>query len=232
MPIISSMASLFEGIRVVLFDLDGTLIETNIDFKQMRREILALGERYGIPACQLEGLDILAMLDTISTIVHERYGEGKSSKARREGLAILEKIELSHSARAECIPGAQELVRALREAGIKVGIVTRNSKSAVAVSLSKTGITGDILLTRDDVPKTKPHPSHLLTALQVFETAPQEAMIVGDHWMDVQAGKAADMRTVGFLRKGHPSDFFSSQQPDFVIRDLRELIEQVRRLKM
>lgn len=232
MPIISCMVSLFEGIRAVLFDLDGTLIETNIDFGLMRREMLALAQRYGIPASQVEGLDILAMLETISAIVHERYGEDESVKARGEGLAILEEIELSHSAGAECVPGAQELVRLLREAGIKVGIVTRNSRSAVAVSLSKTGIRGDILLTRDDVPKTKPHPNHLLTALQMLGAAPQEAMIVGDHWMDVQAGKAAGIRTVGFLRMGHPSDFFSFEQPDFVIRDLRELIEQVRRLKM
>ncbi|MGB9619576.1 MAG: HAD family hydrolase [Armatimonadota bacterium] len=144
----------------------------------------------------------------------------------------MERIELSHSVRATCIPGAPELLRALREASIRVGIVTRNSRAAVRISLRNTGIRGDVLLTRDDVPRTKPHPDHLLTALRMLETVPQQAMIVGDHWMDMQAGKAAGMRTVGFLRMGRPSDFFSSQRPDFVIRDLRELIEQVHRLNM
>ena len=48
--------------------------------------------------------------------------------------------------------------------------------------------------------------------------------MVGDHWMDVQAGKAAGMATVGILTPGRPDDFFAAHPPDRLIRDLRELI--------
>jgi phosphoglycolate phosphatase len=90
--------------------------------------------------------------------------------------------------------------------------------------LERIPLRHSVLLTRSEVTRVKPHPDHLLRALAHLEAAPDQSVMVGDHWMDVQAGKAAGMRTVGILTPGRPADFFEAETPDRVIRDLHELI--------
>jgi len=225
------MANLFDGVRAVLFDMDGTLVETNIDFPLMRREVLALGGKYGVPDCDLEGLDILSAVDLIDARLRETSRDNEAVRARQEALEKLEQIELAHSEDAAPIEGAHDVLRALREVGLKTAIVTRNCRTAAQLSLEITGISADILLTRDDVRKTKPHPDHLFMALEMLEVPPSQAVTVGDHWMDVQGGKAAGTRTVGFLRPDRPDDFFDGEQPDLVIRRLAELLDPIERLR-
>lgn len=225
------MTNIFADIRAVLFDMDGTLVETNIDFPLMKREMLALGERHGIPASELQRLDILAVVDFVADRLRMQSKDREAERVRQEAFDILEQIELSPCSKAAPIPGAHRLLDALRCAGMKIGIVTRNCRSAVRLSSEQTGIAADVLLTRDDVPCTKPHPEHILSALRMLDTHPCEAVMVGDHWMDIQGGKAAGTRTVGFLRPGRPADFFDEVEPDLVIRDLAELLGHVERLR-
>lgn len=227
----SQMANPFRGIRAVLFDMDGTLVETDIDFPLMKQEMLALGERHGIPASELQGLDILGVVDAIVERIEDRDSGDPASKVRQEAFDTLERIELIHSDEASIIPGALELLCALREADIKIGIVTRNCRGAVQISLDRTGVFYDVLLTRDDVTRTKPHPDHLLQALEVLDVLPGEALMIGDHWMDIEAGNAAGTRTIGFLRPDRPEGFFDVCPPNLIIRDLGELLPCVERLK-
>jgi len=212
----------FENIDAVLFDLDGTLVETDIDFSLMRREMWALAERHGISTDEVQGLDILAIIDFVVARLN-------NAQIRQEAFQILEKIEMNHCRQAKLVPHAIELLEAIRLAGMKTGIVTRNCRNAVQISMALTGITADVLLTRDDVPDTKPHPDHLLKALEMLNVRPENAIMVGDHRMDIQGGKAAGMKTVGFLRPGRPEDFFEPARPDIVIRDLGELLTRLRR---
>jgi len=176
-------------------------------------------------------MDILATVEHTVGRLRRLSGDGQARCVRQEAYEKLESIELAHCEDAEPVSGAIELLDALRRSGMKVGIVTRNCRRAVVVSLEKAGITADVLLTRDDVPNTKPHPIHLLEALELLGVRAEEAVMVGDHLMDVQGGRAAGMRTVGFLTPGRPDDFFDPGPPDLVIRDLRELLPCVERLK-
>ncbi len=226
----SLMNNPFEGIRAVLFDMDGTLVETDIDFPLMKREMLVLGERQGIPASELQGLDILAVVNAIVDRLEAQGRADEAVRVREEAFRTLERIELAHSDAAYVIPRAIELLGAIRRAGIKIGIVTRNCRSAVQVSLDRTGVFYDVLLTRDDVRNTKPHPEHLLLALEALGVDPDEALMIGDHWMDVQGGRAAGTRTIGFLRPDRPEGFFDVCPPDLIIRGLGELLPCVERL--
>lgn len=221
------MTNPFEGIRAVLFDLDGTLVETDIDFGLMKSEMLALGDREGIPASDLRDRDILTIVDIIACLVDRSAGPDAAHRVKREAYDKLEQIELANCDQAVPIAGSLELLNALRERCIGVGIVTRNCGSAVKITLAKTGITADVLLTRDDVLNTKPHPDHLLCALELLGAEPVEALMVGDHWMDVQGGRAAGTRTAGLLRDDRPENFFDREPPDFLIRSLSELTEQL-----
>lgn len=230
----------FLGLRAALFDLDGTLIETHIDFPRMKRETLALAARFGVETAPLVPLDILGIVETVREQLVAAGEPTASRRFRAEAFALLEAIETDHCANPVEIPGAAELLARLRAEGVRVGIVTRNCRAVSERLLAAGNLLCDVLLTRDDVPRTKPDPAHLLAALDaLFEgekgrrggsmTSPllpfssSATLMVGDHWMDAQAGREAGMRTVGVLR-GRAPDFFAPAMPDLLVRELAELL--------
>lgn len=227
----------FLGVDATLFDLDGTLIETHIDFPLMRREMNDLASRYGVNG--LEGLDILTTVESARARLVAAGDSDAAARFREDAFARLEEIEVEHCANPVEIEGAAKLLDELRLRGIRVGVVTRNCRSVSERLLSSANLRFDVLLTRDDVPLTKPDPSHLLDALERLGVPdsypkphtlhPKPCLMIGDHWMDVQAGCAAGMRTVGILRD-RPSEFFDPAPPDLLVNHFRELLPLVKEI--
>jgi phosphoglycolate phosphatase len=220
------MKQVLDGLEAVLFDLDGTLVETNIDFALMKREMLALADRLDLDSQPAKGMDILAIVDYVEEQIEARDDRDRAVAARSDAMAKLQEIELGHSEKATEIASARNLVEALKAHGVKVGIVTRNCRQAGLISLEASGLGTDfIMLAREDVRKTKPHPDHLLEALKLLDASPEKSVMVGDHWMDVEGGKAAGMRTIGLLSPDRPRDFFDAVKPDAVVESLREILD-------
>jgi phosphoglycolate phosphatase len=206
-----------QSLRAVLFDLDGTLVHSPIDFPAMRRAVVEAAEAYGADAGPFTGLDALAIVDAVAAQLQDPEAFRAASER------ALTRIELEACGRAEAAPGAAELLEWLEGKGIRVGIVTRNSRVAVERILSMAPLAHRVLLTRHDTPRVKPDPVHLLLALERLEADAAEAAMVGDHPMDVLAGRRAGMRTVGILAPGRPDEQFDAVAPDLVIRRLDEL---------
>ena len=80
-----------------------------------------------------------------------------------------------------------------------------------------------MLLTRGDVPRVKPDPLHLLLAAERLGAAPSRTVMVGDHPMDVTAGRAAGMWTVGFAPTPALEPRFAAEAPHLLVRHLGEL---------
>jgi len=219
------MEHLFSGLDAVLFDLDGTLVETDIDFPLMKREMIRFAADHGLSSEELAGLDILAITDSLASHVRGTRGEAAAKAAYREALAILEDIELRHSASAREIRPARELTRMLRCLNTKVGVVTRNCRAASEQSLGRVGIAPDVLICREDVLRTKPSGDHLLAALEQLSARPEKSLMIGDHVMDILAGKAAGMRTIGLLTEGRTPEHFASARPDAMARNLHEILD-------
>ncbi len=213
----------FQNIKAALFDLDGTLVDTDIDFHRMKQEVLRLAAEYGIDNGRLGNSHILEIIDEAASFLENDAAD--SFKKAASG--ILEEIEISHAENGRTVDGAEELIAALREKGCKIGIVTRNCRAAAETSIRKSSLYAEIVLTRDDVKNTKPHPSHLQEALRRLGVATRNAVMVGDYTLDVEAGKAAGMKTIGFLRPHREPDFFSKVKPDAVVTSLRELIDVI-----
>ncbi len=223
--------NLFTGLRAALFDLDGTLVETHIDFDLMKREVLRFSAARGIDTHGLGLLDILSIVEhghgSLASSGHAR----DAASFRECAFALLEEIEVAHCAAPLEILGAAQLLRELDSRGIAVGIVTRNCRTVALRLVEFASLTHHALLTRDDVPRTKLDPSHLLAALSAlgidFTTPgaqhPTPCLMTGDHWMDVQAGRAAGMRTVGILRGKRPESF-APAMPDLLVGELAELL--------
>jgi phosphoglycolate phosphatase len=205
------------NVRAVLFDLDGTLVHTRIDFPGMRRRILEEVSREGLDPDELWGLDILAIIDTVAA----RLSDPAAFLGRTEDALV--EIELGACEGAELAEGAVETLTWLMQRGVRVGIVTRNSPQAVRRVLTDFPLPHEVLLTRADTPRVKPDPVHLHLALEHLGVPADHGVMVGDHVMDVLGGKAAGTRTVGVLTPERPPDFFHEAAPDLVIRSLPEL---------
>ncbi len=216
------MVAAFSTLRAVLFDLDGTLIETHINFLAMTEAMQRLARDAGVPESVTDGKDILSLVDASVDYVTQRGGDGLA--LRRTAFAALEALEVDGCSRPELLPGTRELLQRLTGCGIKVGIVTRNCRAVSVGLVARFSLPHHLLLTRDDVPKTKPNPEHLWDALHLLGEAPEQAAMVGDHWMDVQAGvKAGCAATLGVLGR-HDPDWFSPCPPTALLRDLSEAL--------
>jgi len=208
----------FAALRAMLFDLDGTLIETHIDFAAMMRSMQHLAREAGVSGSVTDGKDILSLVEAAAADVLGRGGNGAA--LRREAFARLEEMEVVGCSHPDLLPGTRELLTELTRRGTKIGIVTRNCRLVSRQLLSQFDLPHDLLLSRDDVLRTKPNPEHLWEASTRLEVSPAQAGMVGDHWMDVQAGqKAGCAATLGILGT-HEADWFAPCPPTLLARDL------------
>jgi phosphoglycolate phosphatase len=207
-------------LRAALFDLDGTLIETHIDFHAMSQAMTNFAEQAGVAPDVFADRDILGIVEAAAEDVTARGGDGAAF--RRKAFLDLEEREILGCANPVVLPGTHGLLCTLTDNNIKIGIVTRNCRRVSLELLNQFALPYDVLLTRDDVARTKPDPQHLWDALHVLGCSPEEAVMVGDHWMDIQAGRQAKVaRTLGVLGD-HDVDWFAPCPPDVCVRDLRE----------
>ncbi len=193
-------------VKAVIFDMDGTLTDSPLDFDRIRADC-------GIPA----GRSVLEHLATLP------------EAERRRAEAVL--VEHERRAAAECVlkDGAREAIEALRARGLKTALLTRNSAGSVRTVLGRFGLEFDCCLSREDA-EPKPSPDAVLKIADRFGVRPQEVLMVGDYVFDVQAGRAAGARTA-FVRNPRVHGAAGLPVPpaeaDHVIGDLRELLNLV-----
>ena len=221
------MKPLLTQVDAALFDLDGTLVETNIDFPLMKQSMIALAVEQGLDQAILAELDILGIVEDAANSLVSLGKPNEAQILRVRAMSILQDIELKHASHTQEIPFARDLIIQLREKGIGIGIVTRNCRKASEMSLKIADISPDVLVCREDADKHKPHPEPLYKALDVLGARADASVMVGDHTMDIRSGKAAGMKTIGLMRDYHPDGFFDSDCPDLIAHDLKEVLRAI-----
>jgi len=214
------MADAFPALRAVLFDLDGTLIETHIDFPAMTRVVEQMARVADVPVGVTEGKDILGLVEAAAKNVTERGGDGAA--LRRTAFARLEEMEVAGCGHPNLLPGTRALMTELTQRGTRVGVVTRNCRRVAVGLLARFALPHHLLLTRDDVPITKPNPEHLWEALRLLAVPASQAAMVGDHWMDIQAGNRAGCAVTLGILGGNTPDWFAPCPPTALAHDLAE----------
>jgi len=218
----------WNDIDAVLFDFDGTLVHLNIDFAQMRAAVEAILPLYGLSAEGKDSLYTLELVDDSVRLLNDRAGADMAEAFRRQAEEAITAVELGAARSAVVHPGAVSLLSELQRRGIKVAIVTRNCRAAVEQILTRTALPHDVLVTRDDVEAVKPDPQHLSAALRQLGAEPQRALMVGDHPLDVRAGRAVGVRTVAVLTGYSPLERFTAENPDLILSQVGELHQHLR----
>mmetsp|Transcript_49233 Transcript_49233/g.147061 ORF Transcript_49233/g.147061 Transcript_49233/m.147061 type:complete len:522 (+) Transcript_49233:86-1651(+) len=186
-PCVSVRSGLLEplGLRGVVFDMDGTLtLPGQIDFARMR-------ERVGVPT------------GDIVTALRERHAGDPAALA--EAMAAIDEEERRAFDPPALQPGLKDCIQGLLDAGIRVGLATRNSPACVDVFLKHAGLpVGAIspIVTRDSGLPNKPDPAPVLHCCREWEVEPSAVLMVGDQLDDLTCGRAAGSLTAAMLWPG------------------------------
>ncbi len=213
-----------DSLVAIVFDFDGTLAETNIDFAEMRRQVVAHLCTWNLyePGIE-EKRYILEIVDWGRQQLAERPTDLQIYD--REAQQRMEEVELVYTSRAQLFPGVAASLGRLRAADINIGIITRNCRRGVASVLDRHPLPYDTLITRDDLRNVKPHPEHLERALAELKVSPEGTLMVGDHPTDIQCGQAAGVSTCGVLTGETTLQEFHDLGADYAFQNVPALVE-------
>ncbi|WP_122900786.1 HAD-IA family hydrolase [Acinetobacter sp. B51(2017)] len=219
--------------KAVLFDLDGTLIDTAADFIRIIQNM-----------CREKGCKVVAG-DLIRTQVSE--GARAMVKLVYPELDVTDEVFLAHRQRfldiygadiavdTDLFEGMYPLLAELEAANIPWGIVTNKPRWLSEALLEALNLTQrcSVLVCPEDVTHTKPDPEPMYLAAKQIAIAPEDCIYVGDHPRDIDAGRAAKMYTIlaayGYLPLAHKDDL-TAWQADCIVNTVAELQQQIRQL--
>lgn len=184
--------------EAVLFDLDGTLIDSVPDIHAATNALLAI---HGYPALPLDAVrDMVG--DGVSPLVARAFaahGERLDADAQAARVAEMMPIYARHlTGLTQIMPGAHRLLETLAGAGVKLAVVSNKPHAFVEEIVAHYGFAGHLGAVegaRDGIAK-KPAPDMLISALRTLGVSPQHAAIVGDGPADALAGRAAGTAVV------------------------------------
>jgi len=159
-----------QKIDLAIFDMDGTIFTSNIDWKDVKQKL------------NIEGTSIL-----------EKIYNGKTVDI--EALKYLEEIERKNIHESEPIPGLPEFFNKIAEREIKTSLVTNNSRKNAEYLLGKHGFHFNTLITRDEN-MWKPSPTAFKFLMNKFKISPENTITIGDSDFDVTASVKADISDV------------------------------------
>ena len=209
-------------IKAIIFDFDGTLAVLNIDFSFMRGKVFDLMKRYGVAEELVEERYLLEIIDEVYQILWTKDPSG-AEDFYQKAHQILHKIEMKAAENGSLIPGAERALKKLGRNGIKIGIITRNCEEAVRKVFPNINDFCDVFVSRNSVKKVKPHPDHLTYVMESLKVSGQESVMVGDHIIDIQAGKKVGMKTIGVLTGWTKKEEFEKAEADYILRDVSEV---------
>lgn len=216
--------------RAVMFDLDGTLLDTADD-------LAAALNRLRIEH-QLEALDHSAIRPSVSNGANALIQLGfdtepGSDEFENLRIRLLELYMLNIAEHTKGFTGIDELLRWLATKDIQWGIATNKPALYTEALLQKITFPSPpgIVICPDHVTHRKPDPESLILAATHFNCAPQEIIYLGDHKRDIDCGKACGATTIactyGYIEEQDDPD---SWQADYTVSDSRQLPDLLRQL--
>ena len=212
----------------VLFDLDGTLIDSAPDLAAAANE---LRERHGLAPLPLEQLRPMVgsgARGMVGVAFGLKPGDSGYEPLRTAFLELYVRRMLTLT---RVFDAVHPVLDALDGHGIRWGVVTNKALSMAQPITEALGLAARaaVVIGGDSTPHTKPHPAPLLEAARRIGAAPAQCVYVGDDPRDVQAGRAAGMATIaaawGYLGLGEPVHAWGadhvSEAPSGVLQWLR-----------
>jgi pyrophosphatase PpaX len=206
------------NINTILFDLDGTLIDTN---ELIISTYLHTLEKYFPGKYGRE--DVLPFL---GPTLHEVFGEMDPDRVEEMVLEYRTYNLANHDALVKEFVGVMETIETLKKKGYKLAIVTtkREDVAFKGLRLMKLDSYFDVMIAYDHVKKVKPDPEPIYLALEKLGSKPEEALMVGDNFHDVLAGKNAGTKTAGVAWSIKGREYLAKYEPDYMLENMTDLL--------
>ena len=206
-------------ITTVLFDLDGTLIDSIELIRQSFRHTMMTHR--GAPPPEE------SWFHGLGTPLRTQFKVFSNDPVEIEAMLVTyrEHNNANHDLLIKDYPGALDAVRALKAKGLKLGIVTSKQSKGAARGLKKGGFDGlfDVVVGADDVTAHKPDPTPVLHALKQLGMTPDRAIMVGDSPHDITSGRLAGARTAAALWGPFSRALLEPARPDLWLAKPREI---------
>jgi pyrophosphatase PpaX len=212
-------------IRTVLFDLDGTLIDSVRLILDSYHHTLAT---HGLPPRTDD--EWLAGVGTPLTAQFAAWGHDPDTLQAL--IATYREYNLKHHDRMVTVyPGVVDVVRALKEDGIATGLVTSKNRAGAVRGLALVRLEAlmDVLVCADEVENPKPHPEPVEKAVRLLDADPGATVYVGDSIHDMHSGRAAGVRTAAVLWGPFGRSHLEGAQPDYWLERPNDLLTLVRK---
>ena len=206
----------------VLFDLDGTLVDTTELILRCYRHTMQLHLGHVPP----DGLWMAGMGTPLREQLKAFARDAEEAERMADTYSTYQRA--IHDDMVKPFSGAVEVVHALKATGAAVGVVTSRRTAMAERTLACSGLAGvmDVLVGADDVVRAKPDPEPVLRALERLGLAGREArtLFVGDSPFDMRAGRSAGTRTAAVLWGPFSREELEPEEPDHFVSRPEELL--------
>jgi phosphoglycolate phosphatase len=224
---VSSSVNGMNSVRGVVFDLDGTLIDSRRDIAEAANHSLERAGLTRLPHAEIESYvgDGAPLL--LARAARLDVKDLKLTPMVADFLDYYEKHPVDHT---RLMPGALEALDAL--AGLPLAVCTNKPRRTSVVVLRELGLTArfQALVAGDDLPQRKPDPAPVHESARLLGTTAASVVMVGDGPQAVLSGRAAGARTIGVRGGIQAFERLAAASPDLVIDTLAELTDALSRL--
>lgn len=212
-------------LRTVLFDLDGTLIDSI--------RLILDSYHYTLSQHQLPARSDDDWLKGIGTPLHVQFAEWQEHPERLQAMiATYREYNLKHHDRMVTVyPGVVDAVRELKAAGLATGLVTSKNRQGALRGLTLVGLEAlmDVLVCADEVTNPKPHPEPVEKAVALLGAEPASTVYVGDSLHDMHSGRAAGVKTAAALWGPFGRSHLEGARPDYWLEQPAELVALIKK---
>jgi len=206
-------------VHTVLFDLDGTIIDTN--------ELIIQSFLHALKGTVPESFGREQIIPYMGmTLVYQMQQFAGRDQVDDLVRAYREHNLRHHDEMVTLFPGVEETMLALRERGVKLGIVTTKMRDSTERALRLLGIRSylDVIVTLDDVERPKPHPEPVLRAISALGSAPSATLMLGDSPADMQSAATAGAIPVGVAWSLKGEAVLREAGAKHVVQDMGQLL--------
>ena len=212
------------GVEGLLFDADGTLIDTyEIILTSMR---YAINEVQGLP---LSDAELMAGVGTplLDQMLH--FAQGDEERAVELVQIYRDHNDDVHDARIKAFADTKAALERFQAAGLRMGVVTSKRHAMAVRGLEMSGIADyfQFVIGHDDWPEHKPAPGPVLHGCDLLQLPPEQCLYIGDSPFDIQAGNAAGCTTVAALWGMFPREVLQADHPDMECASLMQLAREI-----